>query len=167
MRGAAALAGGDSGAAIVPGASAESLLFQRIASADEAERMPPVDSGVKPLTSDEIELVRTWIDAKVAVARDGRDRQRSRFRPLGVSARPPPGTAGGQERGLGPQPDRSFRAGAARGRGYRARRPQPTDRRSSSGSTTICSDCRPAPKWSTPFWPTPRRTLTSSSSIAC
>jgi len=46
---------------IVPGASAESRLFQKISSKDEAFRMPPVDSG-RSLTAKQIELIRQWID---------------------------------------------------------------------------------------------------------
>jgi hypothetical protein len=57
------VSGGDSGPAIVPGKSDESLLFQRIASGE----MPPVD--VK-LTADEVALVGRWIDRGSAVARD-------------------------------------------------------------------------------------------------
>lgn len=44
--------------AIVPGNVAESELFRRIASTDESERMPPEG---KPLTKEQIELVRQWI----------------------------------------------------------------------------------------------------------
>jgi hypothetical protein len=46
---------------LVPGKSADSTLFQRIASTDRKKRMPPTDSG-KELSPDEIELVRRWID---------------------------------------------------------------------------------------------------------
>lgn len=48
-------AGGESGAAIVPGSAAESLLWQRVA----ADEMPPEH----PLTADEKQVLAAWIDA--------------------------------------------------------------------------------------------------------
>ena len=51
--------GGDSGPAITPGKSAESLLIERVTEADEEDRMPPEG---KPLTAEQIELLRRWID---------------------------------------------------------------------------------------------------------
>ncbi|RCS54098.1 DUF1549 domain-containing protein [Bremerella cremea] len=57
-----AFEGGDSGAAIVPGKSGESLLIERISSDDEFEQMPPESSG-KRLSPSEIALLRQWIDA--------------------------------------------------------------------------------------------------------
>jgi mono/diheme cytochrome c family protein len=57
---AAALAGGDSGAAIVPGKAAASPLIERVTSTDDAIRMPPEG---QPLTADEIDVLRRWIDA--------------------------------------------------------------------------------------------------------
>ncbi|MDA1163545.1 MAG: PSD1 and planctomycete cytochrome C domain-containing protein [Planctomycetota bacterium] len=48
-------------AAVVPGDSNQSELFRRITSADPEERMPPVDSG-KTLTTEQIALIRKWID---------------------------------------------------------------------------------------------------------
>jgi hypothetical protein len=48
--------------AVVPGDAAASPLLQRIASQDPDERMPPPDSKKLPLTAEEIELVRRWID---------------------------------------------------------------------------------------------------------
>jgi mono/diheme cytochrome c family protein len=56
----AAMKGGASGSAIVPGKSAESELIRRVSSADAAERMPSKD---EPLTAREIALLRAWIDA--------------------------------------------------------------------------------------------------------
>ena len=50
-------AGGDSGAAIVPGNRDESLLYQRIRDGE----MPPEER--KPLTEEEIEVIGRWIDA--------------------------------------------------------------------------------------------------------
>ncbi|UUO04399.1 PSD1 and planctomycete cytochrome C domain-containing protein [Blastopirellula sp. J2-11] len=60
-----AIAGGDSGAAIVPGKSAESLLVERISSSDELEKMPPQSSG-KNLSQAQIDLLRQWIDSGAA-----------------------------------------------------------------------------------------------------
>ncbi|MEO8493538.1 MAG: PSD1 and planctomycete cytochrome C domain-containing protein [Planctomycetota bacterium] len=51
--------GGDSGAAIEPGQSTASLLVARVAAASEDERMPPEG---KPLTPEQIELLKRWID---------------------------------------------------------------------------------------------------------
>ena len=47
--------------ALVPGKPAESSLWVRLTSSDDAERMPPPDSG-KTLTPRQIELVRRWIE---------------------------------------------------------------------------------------------------------
>ena len=47
-------------AAIVPGDTAKSELIRRITSADEAERMPPTESG-KRLTASQIESLTRWI----------------------------------------------------------------------------------------------------------
>ena len=49
------------GRAIVPGESANSLLFQRISSDDPDQLMPPPDSG-KKLDSDDIARIKKWID---------------------------------------------------------------------------------------------------------
>lgn len=49
-------------AVIVTGNSERSELLRRITTAASSERMPPIDSG-KTLTSDEIDLLRRWIDA--------------------------------------------------------------------------------------------------------
>ena len=54
-----ALRGGYSGPAIVPHASARSPLILRVASDREGFRMPP---GQEPLTSEEVGLLRAWID---------------------------------------------------------------------------------------------------------
>jgi hypothetical protein len=55
-----ALAGGQSGKAIVAGKSADSLLLQRILGSGEQARMP---MGGKPLPPDKIAIIRQWIDA--------------------------------------------------------------------------------------------------------
>ncbi len=58
----AALQETDSGElAIVPGKSDESHLLARITSDDEYMRMPPEEAG-EPLTPEEVELLRRWID---------------------------------------------------------------------------------------------------------
>jgi len=51
--------GGDSGQAITDGKSAQSLLIEKVTAEDPDERMPPEG---EPLTSEQIALLRTWID---------------------------------------------------------------------------------------------------------
>ncbi len=46
---------------IVPGKPEASFLMERITAKDPANRMPPPDSGVKPLTVEQIETLRQWI----------------------------------------------------------------------------------------------------------
>jgi Protein of unknown function (DUF1553)/Protein of unknown function (DUF1549)/Planctomycete cytochrome C len=48
---------------IVPGDAAASELISRISSDDPDERMPPPDSKKPPLTSEQIELFKNWINA--------------------------------------------------------------------------------------------------------
>ncbi|HYE30411.1 MAG TPA: PSD1 and planctomycete cytochrome C domain-containing protein [Methylomirabilota bacterium] len=55
-----AFKGGESGPAIVPRKSDESLLLKRIATKDSDERMPPKG---EPLTAEEISKIQKWIDA--------------------------------------------------------------------------------------------------------
>lgn len=55
-----AFGGGDSGAAIVAGKSGDSLLIQLITGVDDSRSMPP--EGKEPLTKQQINLLRTWID---------------------------------------------------------------------------------------------------------
>jgi mono/diheme cytochrome c family protein len=57
--GAAALAGGDSGAAIVPGKADKSPLIERATSTEESTRMPPEGAA---LSAEQIDLLRRWID---------------------------------------------------------------------------------------------------------
>lgn len=54
------LKGGKDGPAAIPGDSRASKLIQRITASDEAERMP---TEGKPLSSEQITLIRDWIDA--------------------------------------------------------------------------------------------------------
>ena len=56
------LKGGESGAAILPGDHAASLLYQRLASGE----MPP---GKKKVTPEELERIAKWIDAGATTAR--------------------------------------------------------------------------------------------------
>lgn len=56
----AAMKGGASGPAIVPGKSADSELIRRVVSSDSADRMP---AKGEPLSPREIALLRAWIDA--------------------------------------------------------------------------------------------------------
>ena len=55
----AAVAGGATGKAIIPGKAAESALYQRVAGIGEAVKMP---FGGDPLPAKDIELIRAWID---------------------------------------------------------------------------------------------------------
>ncbi|HEY2416161.1 MAG TPA: PSD1 and planctomycete cytochrome C domain-containing protein [Pirellulaceae bacterium] len=54
-------------AAIVPGDSANSSLVARIMSADESERMPPVDAN-KMLTAEQKEVLKRWVQEGAAYA---------------------------------------------------------------------------------------------------
>ncbi len=56
---AAALKGGDSGKAIIPGDSEKSPLVMRLLGVGEDARMP---MGASPLPADQIKLIRAWID---------------------------------------------------------------------------------------------------------
>ncbi len=63
----AVLLGGDSGAAIRPGSSAESLLILAVTGSKGVEKMPPKGPG---LSSREIEILRAWIDQGAKSARE-------------------------------------------------------------------------------------------------
>ncbi len=52
----------DGMAPIAPKNSKDSLLVQRVSEKEAALRMPPVDSGLKALTSEQIALLKQWID---------------------------------------------------------------------------------------------------------
>ena len=58
----AAMKGGDSGLILVPHKSADSEIYQRVTSEEEAEKMPPAGSKVPPLTAAETASIRRWID---------------------------------------------------------------------------------------------------------
>lgn len=53
--------GGELGAAVVPGKSAESRLIQAVLGSEGMSRMPPEGSG-EPLTPEQVVLLRRWID---------------------------------------------------------------------------------------------------------
>lgn len=59
--------GGTSGAAIVPGNTGESILLARVASKEDAERMPPEG---EPLTAAQQELLSKWIASGAAAPAD-------------------------------------------------------------------------------------------------
>ena len=57
--------GGEDGKVVVPGESAKSMLVRNIAHlGDPDDYMPPPrnKAGIKPLTNDQIGLIRAWID---------------------------------------------------------------------------------------------------------
>ncbi len=57
------LAGGENGAAVVPGKGAEGLLMKLVQTADPDDRMPPKGD---PLTAEQIATLKTWIDEGAA-----------------------------------------------------------------------------------------------------
>ena len=57
-----AFGGRPEGQTIVPGDPEKSLLYQRIAHEDEAYRMPPSELSDKTLSTEQIELLRRWIE---------------------------------------------------------------------------------------------------------
>jgi hypothetical protein len=61
------LRGGNSGAAVIPGDSRRSLLYQRISTSDAKLRMPA--AGV-PLPAEQVALIRAWIDSMPAARVD-------------------------------------------------------------------------------------------------
>ena len=54
--------GGDSGAGVVPGKPAESLIYQRITAGDAAERMPP-EGEAEPLDAKQLAALKAWIES--------------------------------------------------------------------------------------------------------
>ncbi len=53
--------GGDNGPALTPGSAAQSPIVHRVTSTEPAKRMPPLSEG-EPLTAQQIDLLRRWID---------------------------------------------------------------------------------------------------------
>ncbi len=80
------LRGGRNGAALVPGASAESLLIARL-TAKTSERMPPAG---EPLTETEISLLREWIDQGARPRIDGPAAKRRWVPKLALDSPPAP-----------------------------------------------------------------------------
>jgi hypothetical protein len=82
--------GGESGAAIVPGHAAKSILIDRIAATDSAVRMPPEHEG-GPLAIEQVNLLRAWIELGAPAPDDELPdpdpREHWAFRPI---RRPPP-----------------------------------------------------------------------------
>ena len=66
-----ALQGGESGPVIVAGKSGESLLWQRVSSTNDDERMPP---NGKPLTAEQLAKLKKWIDDGAAWPESDADR---------------------------------------------------------------------------------------------
>jgi hypothetical protein len=99
----ALLKGGDSGAAIVPGKPAESLLMKAVRQADENLSMPPKEEP--RLSAQQIKDLETWIEqgaafpATVAASRH-RDRNHWAFRPLARPAVPAVKDAAWPQNGL-------------------------------------------------------------------
>ena len=58
---AATLKGGENGKAIIPGKSADSSLVKAVARVVEDDAMPP-EGKSKPLTAEQVGLIRAWID---------------------------------------------------------------------------------------------------------
>ena len=56
-----AIANRDGQFVIKPGAPDQSSLLERLVAKDDDERMPPADSGKKPLTPEQVSLIRQWI----------------------------------------------------------------------------------------------------------
>jgi hypothetical protein len=57
--------GGDGGPIIVPGKSAESLLFHHVTATNGARRMPPASEG-EPLTKEQIDSIKSWLNEGAA-----------------------------------------------------------------------------------------------------
>jgi mono/diheme cytochrome c family protein len=96
--------GGDSGAAVVPGKAAESLLVQAVTGVDGVSKMPPEG---EPLTAAEIDRLRRWIDQGALFPADEfvppAVRQPSThwaFRPLRIMPPPQPRQAVGLRNGI-------------------------------------------------------------------
>ncbi len=58
---AATLKGGENGKSVLPGKGVDSPLVHAVARLVEDDAMPPADKG-KPLTKEQIGLIRAWID---------------------------------------------------------------------------------------------------------
>ena len=107
------------GAPIVPGKSADSLLYQRVSDADATFRMPPPDSR-KQLTAAQVALLKRWIDSGAPW------KEHWAFRRPSNRSRP---STPRQRWRAGPQPDRLFILGEARREGTRPQADQRPIRR--------------------------------------
>ena len=63
--------------AIMPGDADSSELFSRVSSDDPEARMPPPNSKKPPLTPEQLELIKKWINAAQSTSRTGRTLRRS------------------------------------------------------------------------------------------
>lgn len=68
---ATALRGGDSGSLLTAGKSEESEIYSRISESDVSLRMPPEGKDNKPLSGDQIALIKRWIDEGAKWPDDG------------------------------------------------------------------------------------------------
>ena len=110
-RRASALAGGESGAAIVPGQAGESLLVEKVVEGE----MPPKGA----LSKEQVAAVRAWVEAGCALsqraAAPAPGRGRLVVAPADPAGRPARGCTG-PTAALGPHADRCVRPRRARGR---------------------------------------------------
>ena len=145
-----ALAGGESGAAIVPGRAAESLLVEKVADGE----MPPKGA----LSKEEVAAVRAWVEAGAPYPSEPLSPRKGggdwwSLRPI-RSAAPPALRGDGRPFGLGrpsmPSSSRGSRPMAS-GPAPEADRGQPHPPR----HLRPRSACRRRPKRSTPSWRTP------------
>ena len=82
----AALQGGDSGLAIIPGLAEKSLVLQRVNSEDEFERMP---QEAAKLRQEEIQVLTNWIKQGARGLRDVKRTEHWAFQPIIAPAVPP------------------------------------------------------------------------------
>ncbi|HYG77322.1 MAG TPA: DUF1549 domain-containing protein [Planctomycetota bacterium] len=89
--------GGENGATIVPGKSAESKLIKLVTSTDDEERMPPPGKGRSKVTPEQLAKLKKWIDAGAPWA-DGFAFKKPAYEPPLKPRRPelPPATDGRQ-----------------------------------------------------------------------
>ena len=140
---AAILHGGNTGPALVPGKSGESLLIEAITGGPNASAMPP--KGPK-LSTVEIALLKRWIDAgapgpsvEKAAATAIRKSDHWAFQPvrrLAVPEKPAPEASGRREAGLARQSTVSSSPATRNGR-IKTLRPKPTAARSSAACRSI------------------------------
>ena len=140
------------GAPIVPGKSADSLLYQRVSDTDATFRMPPPDSR-KQLTAAQVALLKRWIDSGAPWKEHWAFQAPVKPKPPVV----PPAEHGG----MGPEPDRPFHPGEARRKGTAPPPPPTASAPSYAVSRWIPPACRPSPRKSRPSCRTRSPTPTS------